>query len=165
MVLSWIHTILADNGIQFADRPRNRDTNHSRQMRVDMICEANGIEHCRAKHNHPWAHGPVERMNRTIKDATVKCFHGDSCDRLRCHLADFMAAYNFARRQKALSGLTPNEYICKIWTSGTDRLNVDPMHKVQDLTPKPASDQDGSFLCQSGGGAEGEALRQSDSWL
>ena len=36
-----IHTILTDNGIQFAEQPRNRNTAWSRQMRFDMICEAN----------------------------------------------------------------------------------------------------------------------------
>lgn len=34
-----IHTILTDNGIQFADQPRNRNTAWSRQMRFDMICD------------------------------------------------------------------------------------------------------------------------------
>ncbi|PTM99699.1 integrase-like protein, partial [Rhodovulum imhoffii] len=32
--------LLTDNGIQFAEQPRNRNTAHSRQMRFDMICEA-----------------------------------------------------------------------------------------------------------------------------
>ena len=36
---------------------------------------------------------------------------------MRAHLADFMAAYNVARRLKTLNCLTPNEYIAKIWTS------------------------------------------------
>nr|WP_244192236.1 DDE-type integrase/transposase/recombinase [Komagataeibacter sucrofermentans] len=40
-----IHTILTDNGIQFAEQPCNRDMAWSRSMRFDMICEANGIEH------------------------------------------------------------------------------------------------------------------------
>jgi len=53
-------------------------------------------------------------MNRTIKEATVKRFHYNSHDQLRTHLADFMAAYNFARRLKTLSGLAPYEYIAKI---------------------------------------------------
>lgn len=48
-------------------------------------------------------------MNRTIKEATVKRFHYESHDQLRTHLADFMVAYNFARRLKTLSGLTPYE--------------------------------------------------------
>jgi hypothetical protein len=48
-----LHTILADNGIQFAEQPRNRNTIYSRPMRFDMICEANGIEHRLTKPNHP----------------------------------------------------------------------------------------------------------------
>ena len=53
-------------------------------------------------------------MSRTIKDATVKRYHYGSHDQLRTRLADFMAAYDFARCQKTLNGLTPYEYICKI---------------------------------------------------
>ncbi|RAK07805.1 integrase-like protein, partial [Salipiger aestuarii] len=53
-------------------QPRNRNTAYSRQMRFDMICKANGIEHRLTKPNHPWTNGQVERMNRTIKEATVK---------------------------------------------------------------------------------------------
>ena len=102
-----IHTILTDNGIQFAEQPRNRNTAYSRPMRFDMICAANGIEHRLTKPNHPWTNGQVERMNRTIKDATVKRYHYDSRDQLRSHLVDFLNAYNFARRLKTLSGLTP----------------------------------------------------------
>ena len=52
-------------------------------------------------------------LNRTIKDATIKHFHYDSHDQLRTHLADFLAAYNFARRAKTLNGFTPYEYIAK----------------------------------------------------
>jgi len=128
-----IHTILTDNGIQFAEQPRNRNTAYSWQMRFDMICEANGIEHRLTKPNHPWTNGQVERMNRTIKDATVKRYHYDSHDQLRGHIADFLDAYNFARRLKTLSGLTPYEYICKIWTSEPDRFIVDPIHQMTGL--------------------------------
>jgi len=35
-----------------------------------MRCRENGIEHCFTKINHPWTNGQVERMNRTIKNAT-----------------------------------------------------------------------------------------------
>src|SRR3546814_18459279 len=44
--------------------------------------------------------GQVERMNRTIKEATVKRFHYESNEQLRKHLADFIAAHNFGRRRK-----------------------------------------------------------------
>ncbi len=49
------------------------------------------------------------------------------------HLADFMDAYNFARRLKTLGGLTPYEHISKIWTSEPDRFIVDPIHQMPGL--------------------------------
>ena len=79
-----------------------------------LRCREHGIEHRFTKINHPWTNGQVERMNRTIKDATVKRYHYDDHDQLRRHLADFVAAYNFARRLKTLKGLTPfDEYRSK----------------------------------------------------
>ncbi len=46
-----VHTVLTDNGIQFAEQPRHRNTAYSRRMRFDMICEANGIDHRLTKPN------------------------------------------------------------------------------------------------------------------
>ena len=54
-------------------------------------------------------------MNRTIKEATVKRYHYDSHQQLEAHLTDFINAYNYGRRLKTLKGLTPYEYVCKIW--------------------------------------------------
>jgi hypothetical protein len=65
------------------------------------------LKRYRASPNHPWTNGQVERMNRTIKDKTVKRYHYDSHDQLRCHLSDFLDADNYACRLKTLSGLTP----------------------------------------------------------
>ena len=93
-----------------------------------MICEAYGIEHRLTKPSRPWTNGQVEGMNRTIKEATLRRFHHGSHDQLRTHLADFLGAYNFARRLKTLNGLTPCEYICKIPTSEPDRFILDPIH-------------------------------------
>ena len=53
-------------------------------------------------------------MKGTIKEATIKRFHYESHDQLRTHLADFLAAYNFARRLNTLNGLTPYEYVRKV---------------------------------------------------
>jgi hypothetical protein len=142
-----VDTVLADNGIQFAEQPRNGNTIYSRPMRFDTICQANGIEHRLTKPNHPWSRedqksvqwtdfpsgGQVECMKRTIKDAMAKCFQYDSHERLLIYLSDFMAAYNFARRLKTLGGFTPYEYICKTWTSQPDRFIIDPIYQMQGL--------------------------------
>jgi hypothetical protein len=45
-------------------------------------------------------------------------------------LGDFLAAYNFARRLKTLRGLTPYEYICKIWASAPQRFRLDLLHQM-----------------------------------
>jgi len=52
---------------------------------------------------------------------------------LRAHLADVLVADIFARRLKTLSGLTPYEYICKIWTSEPDRLILGLIHQMPGL--------------------------------
>jgi transposase InsO family protein len=130
-----IAIVLTDNGIQFADLPKNRSglTARWRGHPFDRACQAHGIEHRLTKPRHPWTNGQVERMNRTIKEATVKRFHYDDHDQLRTHLQSFVAAYNFGRRLKTLKGLTPYEFICKRWTIEPERFIVDPIHQMPGL--------------------------------
>ena len=123
-----LHTILTDNGIQFAEQRRNRNTIYSRKSRFDMICNANKIEHRLTKPNHPWTNGQVERMNRTIKEATVKRYHYDDHEQLRRHLDLFIDAYNHARRLKTLKGLTPTQFIWKEWQARPDLFYEEPCH-------------------------------------
>jgi transposase InsO family protein len=122
-----IHTILTDNGIQFT--PRQQDVWDSRHI-FDRVCDEHGIEHRLTKVNHPWTNGQVERMNRTLKEATVKRYHYDSHDQLRAHLQLFVDAYNHARRLKTLRGLTPYEFITQIWTKEPERFRLDPSHLI-----------------------------------
>ena len=130
-----IHTVLTDNAIQFrlppryANGPTARFTTHMFEMR----CRENGIEHRYTKINHPWTNGQVERMNRTIKEATVQRYHYDDHEQLSRHLSDFISAYNFGRRLKTLNGLTPYEFICKSWTSQPERFIVSPLHQIPGL--------------------------------
>ena len=66
-----LHTILTDNGIPFAELPKNRrgPTALYRVNRFDQICRAHDIEHRLIKSNQPWTNGQVERMNRTLQEA------------------------------------------------------------------------------------------------
>ena len=61
-------------GVQFANR--SSDTGAFEHI-FDRVCREHAIEHRLTKVKHPWTNGQVERMNRTIKDATVKRFHYD----------------------------------------------------------------------------------------
>ena len=125
-----IHTVLTDNGIQFTNQDRHR---YAFIHIFDRVCREHGIEHRLTKIKHPWTNGQVERMNRTIKEATVKRFHYDDHDQLRRHLADFILAYNFGRRLKTLKGLTPYEHICKCWTNEPERFTLNPIHQMPGL--------------------------------
>jgi transposase InsO family protein len=136
-----INTVLTDNGTHFTDPTGDGWTPEDiRAMRAEGVafrchsfeaaCADLDIEHRLTKPRHPWTNGQVERMNRTIKDATVKRFHYASHDQLRQHLADFVAAYNFGRRLKTLKGLTPYEFTCQCWTKEPGRFTLNPLHQM-----------------------------------
>ncbi len=124
---------MTDNGIQFT----NRTVDKYAWMHIfDRICYEYNIEHRLTKVNHPWTNGQVERMNRTIKEATVKRFYYDNHQQLKQHLYDFINAYNFAKRLKALKGLTPYEFIIKTWTSDPNKFIINPNHYILGLNIK-----------------------------
>ena len=136
-----VHTILTDNGIHFTTpgaggsavpliREAIANGELFRAHSFELACAERGIDHRLTKPKHPWTNGQVERMNRTIKDATVKRYHYDSHDQLRQHLGEFVAAYNFGRRLKTLRGLTPYEAICKAWQAEPVRFTSDPHHHI-----------------------------------
>lgn len=130
-----IHTVLTDNGVQFCDMLQHRSgpTARYRLHMFDRICREHGIEHRLTKPNHPWTNGQVERMNRTLKEATVRRYHYDTNRQLEDHLAAFLDAYNFAKRLKTLRGLTPYEHICNVWADQPDRFRYDPTHLTTGL--------------------------------
>ena len=120
-----IHTILTDNGIQFTNRITDR---HAFPHIFDRVCVEHDIEHRLTKPNHPWTNGQVERMNRTLKEATVKRYHYENHAQLREHLYNFLNAYNFAKRLKTLRGLTPYEHIIQCWQKEPKRFKINPAH-------------------------------------
>ena len=130
-----IHTILTDNGVQFCDAVQHRSgpTARYRLHMFDRLCRVHGIEHRLTKPNHPWTNGQVERMNRTLKEATVRRYHYESHSQLEHHLAAFLDAYNFAKRLKTLRGLTPYEAICRAWAAEPERFKADPIHLTSGL--------------------------------
>jgi transposase InsO family protein len=122
------HTVLTDNGIQFGDSIQHRSgpTARYRLHMFDRVCREHEIEHRFTKPNHPWTNGQVERMNCSLKEATVKRYHYDTHRQLEQHLAAFLDAYNFAKRLKTLRGLTPYEAICKAWADTPASFRYDP---------------------------------------
>jgi transposase InsO family protein len=112
------HAVLTDNGTHFTEptgdgrtpgdiRPMSARNEPFLCHAFELACAELGVEQRLTKPRHPCTNGQVERMSRTVKDATVKRFSYESHGRWCQHLADFVAAYNFARRLTTLRGLNP----------------------------------------------------------
>ena len=67
-----LHTVLTDNGIQSSNMRHQR---WASPHLFERVCAEHGIEHRLTQINHPWTNGQVERMNRTLKEATIKKFY------------------------------------------------------------------------------------------
>jgi transposase-like protein len=133
-----IHTVLTDNGIAFADLPKNRTAPNRVFVGLHIFgrtCVENGITHKLTKPYHPWTNGQAERMNRTIKDATIKAFHYPDIESLKAHVLAFVKTYNFAKHLKALRWKTPFEAIAHAWTTNPSIFKINPRH----LIPGPNS--------------------------
>jgi hypothetical protein len=86
------------------------------------------IDHRLTKPRHPWTNGQVERMNRTLKKATVTRFYYETHQHFSRHLIDFINAYNFARRLKTLKGLIPYEYSSALQIKEPHPFELNPAH-------------------------------------
>jgi len=125
-----IHTILTDNGSQFTYNKNilKRGRGPSKRHRFDLACKNYGIRHKKTQPYHPWTNGQVERMNRTIKDATTKTYHYQSVSELKTHLNSFMLAYNCVKKLRAIGRKTPYECILTWWKKHPKLFNRNPYH-------------------------------------
>jgi transposase-like protein len=130
-----LHTVLTANGMAFADLPKNRGRHPELEAFFgghvfDRVCREHGIEHRLTKPYHPWTNGQAERMNRTVKEATIKAFHYPDLEALKAHVLAFVTAYNFAKHLKALRWRTPFQAICDAWIKDPSIFKMDPRHLI-----------------------------------
>ena len=117
-----IHTVLTDNGVAFT---KNASTKWDGMRYVfDRMGDEHGIEYRRSLPCHPWTNGQAKRMNRTVKDATVKAFHYETTQALCAHVLAFVTAYNFAKHLKGLRWRTPFQAICDAWKADPSSFKI-----------------------------------------
>jgi len=127
-----VHTVLTDNGVQFTPQVHQfLPGGHS----VDRICREHGVEQRLTKPAHPWTNGQVERLNRTIKEATVQRFHYQTTDELNEHLQVCWLAYNHAKRLKPCAGLLHTNSSVRSGNRTRLSLPVTPPTSRWDYTP------------------------------
>jgi transposase InsO family protein len=128
-------TVPTDNGMAFADLPKDRGRYPEIEAIFgghifDRVCDQHGIEHELTKPYHPWTNGQAERMNRTVKDATVKAFHYPDLGALRAHVLAFVAACDFAKHLKALRWRTPFQAIREARKADPSIFKINPHHLI-----------------------------------
>ena len=120
-----VYKVLTDNGIQFRNLPHHTQVG---RHPFGQLCDEWDIEQRFTKPAHPWTNGQVERMNHTLKEATIKRFHYETAEELNTHLQTFLLAYNFAKRLKRLKGVTPYEFVCAEWRKNPSSFIREPTH-------------------------------------
>lgn len=98
----YISHILTDNGLEFTDRFARGNKTPSGNHRFDKACQEEGIEHRLTAPATPQTNGMVERVNATIKDATIKAEVYKDIAELKSSLNQFLIFYNTNRRHGGL---------------------------------------------------------------
>lgn len=122
-----IEMILTDNGTEYTDVISNKGKPSGRHL-FDQICQQFVIEHRLTQVKHPWTNGQVERMNRTLKENTVKKYHYTCREQLETHIQDFLKAYNCGKKLRALKHKTPLEFLCNLYLNKPIKFKHHPKY-------------------------------------
>ena len=98
----YITHVLTDNGLEFTDKWARGKGFVSGNHKFDVECAEDNIEHRLTAPYTPQTNGMVERVNGTIKNATIKVEDYDSIEDVKKDLSKFLLFYNFNRRHGSL---------------------------------------------------------------
>ncbi len=98
----YLTHILTDNGLEFTDKWARGKGFVSGNHKFDVECKDDEIEHRLTAPYTPQTNAMVERVNGTIKNATIKAEEYDNIDDVKKDLNKFLIYYNFNRRHGSL---------------------------------------------------------------
>ena len=92
--------VLTDNGLEFTNKLLKSKKGNSCQKasKLDIICEQNNIDHRLTKPATPKTNGMLEKVNGTIKTATIKRNYYENKEQISNDLTAFLKHYNLYRR-------------------------------------------------------------------
>ena len=124
-----IHRILTDNGLQFtySALPKNK-TPKGKRHPFAQKCLDNGIKHKLTNFFSPQTNGQVERMNKTLKYATIKMFQYDTIQQFKVNLHDFLNYYNCSKKLSALKRKSPFDFLKDKYTINPKLFNKNIYH-------------------------------------
>lgn len=96
--------ILTDNGLEFTNRLLKSKKGESckKASLLDEICLKENIEHRLTEPFTPKTNGMVERVNKTIKDNTIKINKYQDLQQMQADLYNFLQTYNTFKRHSGL---------------------------------------------------------------
>jgi transposase InsO family protein len=128
----YISHILTDNGAEFTDKFTCKKKTPSGNHGFDRACIKDNIEHRLTAPFTPKTNGMVERVNGTIKNATIKVLSYKNEIELKADLDQFLVYYNLNRRhgglKQELKVRTPFEAL-QCWY----RINSEIFRKSPDM--------------------------------
>jgi transposase-like protein len=98
----YLSHVLTDNGAEFTDKFTSRKNKASGNHEFDGACIKGHIDHRLTAPFTPKTNGMVERVNGTIKDATIKVLTYKNKTELKEDLDKFLVFYNLNRRHGSL---------------------------------------------------------------
>ena len=121
-----IHTVLTDNGMAFADQPKNRGRSPAMAAVFhifDRVWKQHGIQHKLTRPYHQWTNGQAERMNRTV-------FPLSRPRKPQSPRPCFRVGIRLRQAPQGHSMETPFEAICLAWTNRPEIFKLDPRHLI-----------------------------------
>ncbi len=91
----YLTHILTDNGLEFTDKWARGKGFVSGNHKFDVECKDDEIEHRLTAPYTPQTNAMVERVNGTIKNATIKAEEYDNIDDVKKDLNKFLIYYNY----------------------------------------------------------------------
>jgi hypothetical protein len=125
-----IHLVLTSNRVQstFPIRHLETPTGHFETQLFGRRCTKLDIVHQVYTTDSGWSGNNDEQQKSENTSENPKHFSHESSRELDDYVSYFLRTFNYKRKLKSLRGLTPHQFICKIWGTHPELFISNPYH-------------------------------------